>query len=378
MKKILMISFSNLKDDPRVRRHINFLKETYCVHTIGYRAPEIEGVGFTKVDIRPVNLIGNLRKSYQLISKNFDAYYWDKYYFDDVFKLINEQSFDLIIANDANTLPLAFKIKGNSKIIFDAHEYAPLEFEDSLYWRVFFQPLAKYICEKFIKDVDGMITVGDLIAKEYEKNFGKTPLVITNAPKYYDDIKPSLPKGNEIKIIHNGNAFPSRKIELMIEAMDYLDSNYKLYLMLLKTDEKYLERLKNIAKGKKNVIFLDPVNSDKVVDTISYYDIGLHIMAPTNFNNACALPNKFFEFVQARLAIVVGPSPEMANLVKKYNLGIVAEDFTPKKIAEAIGKLNKDNIFEFKNNAHKVAKELSAEGNKIKYLELVRKVINEE
>ena len=49
------------------------------------------------------------------------------------------------------------------------------------------------------------------------------------------------------------------------------------------------------------------------------YDVGLYLLPPTNFNQRYALPNKFFEFIQGRLAIAIGPSPEMAKLVERSN-----------------------------------------------------------
>ena len=55
----------------------------------------------------------------------------------------------------------------------------------------------------------------------------------------------------------------------------------------------------------------------EIVDTIAEYDIGLFILSPINFNYYHALPNKLFEFIQARLAIAVSPSPEMARIVHR-------------------------------------------------------------
>ena len=41
-------------------------------------------------------------------------------------------------------------------------------------------------------------------------------------------------------------------------------------------------------------------------------DVGVFCMPPINVNARYALPNKFFDFVQARLAVAVGPAEEMA------------------------------------------------------------------
>lgn len=376
MQKILMIVFSDIKNDPRVYRHINFLKDAYKITTIGYENPEIDGVDFIKVSMNSESSFEKTKRALLLKLGKYEDYYWKKYNFNEVFEKLKGKAFDLIIANDIDTLPLALKIRGNAKILFDAHEYFPREFEEQIYWRFFFQKYKTYLCERYIPLVDAMITVGNIISDEYFKNFNVKPYVITNASNYYDSLVPSNNiNDGVIKFVHCGYAFESRKIELMIETFKLLDSRYQLYLYLKPLSEKYYAKLKNMSEKMTNVFILDPIPNSEIVGTINKYDMGFYILPSNNFNNANALPNKIFEFVQARLGIVTGPSPEIANLVKNYELGIVTDDFTPESAGKAIKSLTYDDIWRFKNNAHKYAYELSAEKNKEKYLEIVKKLV---
>jgi hypothetical protein len=57
------------------------------------------------------------------------------------------------------------------------------------------------------------------------------------------------------------------------------------------------------------------------------------------FNLKYILPNKFFEFIQARLAVAIGPSVEMKRLVKEWDCGIVAANFEAKSMAAEINRL---------------------------------------
>ncbi|HEX9928894.1 MAG TPA: hypothetical protein VGB02_10195, partial [Pyrinomonadaceae bacterium] len=91
----------------------------------------------------------------------------------------------------------------------------------------------------------------------------------------------------------------------------------------------------------------------------------------TNFNNKYALPNKLFEFIQGRLAICVAPSPEMARIVKEFDLGIVAQDFSAENMAQAIKTLTTEKISHFKMQSAEHAYELSANKNREKFLRLV-------
>ena len=105
------------------------------------------------------------------------------------------------------------------------------------------------------------------------------------------------------------------------------------------------------------------------------YDIGLYLLRPANFNNRFALPNKFFEFVQGRLAVAIGPSPEMARIVHEYGLGIVAEDFTPETLAQELNNLDPPAIAGFKQAAHAAADELCAERNEGVFLRVVEETL---
>jgi hypothetical protein len=296
-------------------------------------------------------------------------------------QLIN-RSFDLIIANDIESLPLAFKIKKKEKILFDAHEFAPRHFEDKLVWRIFFQRFNKYLCKKYLPLVDEMITVGTGLAREYAAHYPVKPVVVTNA-NYYAHLTPLPVDDKKIRLIHHGAANPSRQLEIMIDMMNYLDDRFTFDLMLLtptianKKTRSYLESLKNLIKDNPKIKILPPVKSSEVVNFIHHYDMGIFLLPPINFNYANTLPNKLFDYIQARLAIAIGPTPEMAELVNRYDLGVVSEDFTSPSLAKKINALTTERINYFKAQANKAAFELSAEKNKVILNEIVSNLIKE-
>jgi hypothetical protein len=93
------------------------------------------------------------------------------------------------------------------------------------------------------------------------------------------------------------------------------------------------------------------------------YDVGVFLLPPVNLSRRYALPNKLFEFIQARLAIAIGPSPEMATVVRSYGCGIVTDDFDPRTFAAALNALDPAAITAFKSASHTAAQELCAERN---------------
>jgi len=381
MKQVLILVYNDLIHDARVRRQINFLKDDYKLTVVCFNAPEDLGVEVIKIRrIRP-GLIQKAVTAFLLLTRFFEAAHHTLYDFPALRQQLKSRSFDLIIANDIETLPLAIRIKKNEKILFDAHEFAPRHFEDKLSWRIFFQAFNKYLCRKYLPLADSMITIGEGLAKEYAKHYPVHPVVITNA-NYYFELSPNPPDPENIRLIHHGAANPSRQLEIMIEMMDYVDKRFTLDLMLLtptianKKTRAYLDTLRKRAEQNPRIKIVDPVRSDQVVQAIHQYDIGVFLIRPINFNYANGLPNKLFDFVQARLAIAVGPTPEMASLVKKYDLGIVSKEFTPQSLAQLINELTPEKVFYHKQQSEKAARAVSAENNQKILKELVAQLVN--
>lgn len=381
MKKILVIVLSNLNHDARVRRQVLALKDRYKVTVVCFGGDSTEGYELISMAPTDLTLIRKATASFFLLAKLHSIAHGILHHYQHIVDRLSDRQFDLIIANDVETLPLAFKFPGNPKVIFDAHEYAPRHFEDKLMWRLFFQDFNTWLCRKYIPLTAGMMTVGKGLALEYERHFGTRPVVITNANNYVD-IEPTPVDERKIRLVHHGIATPSRRLELMIEMMSLLDDRFTLDLMLIvpgfasKKTRGYVDELRALAQADTRIKVIPPVTSREVVKTINRYDIGVFLLPPINFNYENTLPNKLFDFIQARLGIAIGPTPEMAEIVNRYQLGVVSEDFTASSLARQLSALGRREIEAFKENAKHAARELNAENNAEKIDQLVSSVIH--
>ena len=178
-------------------------------------------------------------------------------------------------------------------------------------------------------------------------------------------------------MIHHGAASPPREIERMIAAMRHLDERFELDFLLVPGSKDYISRLEEMARPDPRIRFLPPVPMRELVRFSSAYDIGVFLVPPTTFNLRHTLPNKFFEFIQARLAVAVGPSPEMARIVEQTGCGVVAADFTPEALAAALTELDHAQINRMKQNSDRIARQMSAERNREILLEVVAGVLGE-
>jgi glycosyltransferase involved in cell wall biosynthesis len=147
----------------------------------------------------------------------------------------------------------------------------------------------------------------------------------------------------------------------MLDAVRATARPVTLDLYLMPNDPAYLQELRDQAADLPEVRFREPVPPGRLGEALAACDVGIFVLPPVNFNYRFTLPNKFFDFVQARLAVVVGPSPEMADLVRHHGLGVVTEDFTAGSLAAALDALTDEQVAAFKAASHAAARELSAQ-----------------
>ena len=100
-------------------------------------------------------------------------------------------------------------------------------------------------------------------------------------------------------------------------------------------------------------------------------------MDTTNFNNYSTIPNKFYEFIQARLMIAICPSIELEKIIDKYQLGIYTITYDYREMSDRLNALDSRDVSLFKSNSHKCARELSSEKNKRTIKKIVDKLLNE-
>ena len=398
MKKLLVISFSPIDRDPRVMRQLRALSAHYSVSVAGYRDLAAQASGETPasteefVTLRtalPLRLpewlkqlmravFGQLVETFHprkviptvmLLVGAYERYYWSQGQVKVLLESMRGKQFDLVVVNDVSALPVGLKIAAGAPVVLDAHEYAPLEFEDLWRWRLLFGRYTNYLCRTYLPRVSAMVTVSRGVANEYRRVFGVEAEIIRNAPEF-QALEPTPVDDGCIRMVHHGGANRSRNLEAMIDAMAHLDERYTLDLVLI-SDAAYLEELKERAGPCQNIRFVDPVPMPEICKMLNQYDLGLVFIPPVNFNYANCLPNKFFEYVQGRIAIASGPTPEMAELIEEHGLGVVSDSFSASDIASAIRRLSADDLRAAKSATHRIANEISFERDAARLVEIV-------
>ena len=341
--KICILSLAPLQGDGRVLRQIEYASREYDVTVIAWGdldkpRPHVQMKPVERHVFPPAQrlLQAVLMFGGRLNPALWDRWYWRKPDHRHALTLVMERRFDLIHVNESIALPIGLRAarQTEAKVVFDAHEYSPLLEADKLWGRVLAVPLHQYLIRAYAPRADAMITVGRGIAERYRQEFGLDPSVIMNTPLYTElPFHPVEP--NQVRMIHHGMAIRDRHLEQTIELLADLDARFMLDLMLVDKDPGYKKDLKELADrlAPGRVAFPPAVAPSAIPSTLNRYDLGLAMIPPVNFSYANALPNKFFEFIMAGLAIAVGPSPEMARIVRDRGLGVVADSFDRAEMA---------------------------------------------
>ena len=120
--------------------------------------------------------------------------------------------------------------------------------------------------------------------------------------------------------------------------------------MLLNLDEK----IKLISK----------ITPNELKKLTPLADLGISIEEDYGLSYKFALPNKLFDYIHAKVPVLVSDLPEMKNIVQNYTIGEIIKDRNPKKLANQITTiLQKDKNF-YNSNLEIAKKALTWENEK--------------
>lgn len=374
--RILVLTFTPIRSEPRALKQIRLLSQEHDLTSAGFGPAAIDGIPHIELDPEPPK--SGLMKFPIVLAACFALRMHSLIARNDPRTLsarsrLAHQQWDVIIAHDVLTVPLARSLEPRIGVLTDLHEYAPRQEEHSRVFRLLFAPHFNWILRKHVTKCAGVTTVSQGIVDEYRKEFGiESELVINATP--FKQLDPS-PVHTPIRLVHSGIPAPHRKLEVMIDAVKMTRADVTLDLLLMPTNDDCMNFLRDRAGDDPRIRFRDPVPYSELIDALHDYDIGLSFIAPTTFNLAMCLPNKFFDFIQARLGAIIGPSAEMVDFVERYGFGLVADDFTAEALARVLDDLTPARVEALKRASHAHAQELSSERQSQIWSEVIDRMV---
>ncbi|MGB7447540.1 MAG: glycosyltransferase family 1 protein [Ornithinimicrobium sp.] len=353
--RLLILAFTPLTEDARVLRQVDLFSGDYEITTLGYGPPPRAVTEHLRL---PDSVVAWHKPRALLAARRYQTAYDHAPVVAAARGLLSSGRWDVVLANDVETAPLAMTL-GARGVHVDLHEYASRQNEDSWRWRMFVAGFNAWILRTWVTRATSVSTIGPALASQYGREFGLSVRVVPNAAPYVDRVPG--PVGGPLRLVHSGLARRSRRLEIMLDAVRATERPVALDLYLMPNDPAYLAELRARSADLPQVRWHDPVAPHQLNERLARADIGVFVLPPVTFNYRYTLPNKLFDFVQARLGVIVGPSPEMAGLVERHGLGLVLPDFSAHSLAAALDTLTAHDVSGYKRASHAVAAELSAE-----------------
>lgn len=362
--RILVLSMSRIVRDARVLRQVDLLTDFGDVTTVGFGERPAASTDHLQVpdDLSslPETVPGVLRLALRRHRASENSSPAARFVLANADRIAGP--WDLVVANDSRVLDLAAALAGGAPIWADMHEWAPEEQSEIWRWKQFVAPFMVHLCERYLPRAEFVTTVGPGIGELYRQQFGVSPLIMLNAAKF-EAIEPSPMEPGRIRLVHSGGAIAGRGIDTLIEAAATLPDlfTFDLYLVPSPRDDDHLRHLEKLAAGHDHITIHPPVKPDELARTLAAYDVGVYCIPWLTNNSKMSFPNKLFDFIQARLAIVVGPGAEMARVVREHGMGEVTAGLAADDIRTTLLGLDQEKVEQYKHATAAAARELSFE-----------------
>ena len=312
-------------------------------------------------------------------------------YIKTIYKMVQygvKEKPDIVHANDLPGLPIGWLIAklSGAKLIYDSHELWSGYASKGKYPVSLFK-FGLWIEKRLSQKADGVITVSDSIAETMKKSMSITkPVVVRNLPYPTTHSKPSLGPlrsalglSNEIPLfIYQGGVIPGRGLFNLIDAMGLVRGPSKLVLL---GDGELVEPLKQKVKQlglSERVLFHPKVPYGELLDYTCDADIGISSFEGICLSYRYCLPNKLFEYAQARLPVIVSNLPEMTKFVSECNVGLAYEDGNVAEMARVMQHIVDDPLASktYRENMDVVAKEYHWHNEERKVIDLYSHILN--
>jgi glycosyltransferase involved in cell wall biosynthesis len=387
-RRVLIIVKSPITRDPRVRRQIEWMiQDDWSVDTVGpvgHHVPGVDthfGVNHAPAWTRSQRIAPLM---YALVPHGLlFRYLLENRIPKTVKQRISGNHYDLVLFNDHHFLPwIRTPAVFTSDVVrrgihLDMHEYvAPTVRSGS--WVHSLAARYNDWVRSFIGDARfaSRSAVASGISHLYASEFNIPPLAVVRSAPVYVEQTPSVVDTNVIELLYHGAAHDNRGIPELLEAMETLSDRFRLTLILVGDESKSAEYRHRAESKNLRVSFAPPVPVDEITMYINKFDVEVMFFPPRTRNLEFALPNKLFEALQGRLALAMGESSMMTEVVAEYSNGVIAPGWTANDLAQTLELLTAESVTAMKANSDRAAREISAETERAAFFESIR-VIND-
>jgi glycosyltransferase involved in cell wall biosynthesis len=366
MKRIIVSVTNDLVTDQRVDRVCNSLVK------MGF---EVLLVGRKRKDSLPLDQRAYSMHRMKLLFSKGPLFYAE--YNTRLFFFLLMKKIDILVSNDLDTLPANYCVSRlrSKEIVYDSHEYYTETPE--LVNRKLVQAIWKRIEKSLFPRIKNVYTVNESIAQLFRNKYKADVHVIRNVP-YRQEYKKEknkhelgLPENKRIILLQGAGINIQRGTEEMIAAMKHIEG--AVFVIIGGGD--VLSTLKQQVvemKLEDSVVFIPKMPFKELYQYSVHADIAVTLDKDTNINYRFSLPNKLFDYIQARVPVLASNLPEIKKVVDDYKIGKLLDSHDPEKLARAVKEMlsDQEQYEKWKENLRFASEELCWEREEEKLIQI--------
>lgn len=253
-----------------------------------------------------------------------------------------KRDYDVMHANDVNTLPQAIGAARGKPIVYDSHEVQT----DRTGYGSMQGKLERWL----LHFVDQTIVENETRADYHQKLYGIRPSVLHNYPFYEPNVPQPRPLREELELapdepilLYQGGIQEGRGLERLIEAMPYIDRGTLVFIGDGKLKPK-LVQLASHSPEKRRIRFVEKVPLADLPTYTAAATVGFQVLQNVCFNHYSASSNKLFEYMAALTPVIAADLPEIRRVVEREEIGLIVDVESPQSIAAAVNQIIKDDL----------------------------------
>jgi len=295
--------------------------------------------------------------------------------------------YDLVVSNDLDTLAgacCADRIRhpfSRAHHLHDCHEY--FRGVPELVGRKTVTAVWKRIEDRIFPKLRAVVAVNKSVADLYTSEYGNPIGIVRNVP-FRKSLSGAMDKTqlgireDQKVIIYQGAVNVDRGLEEAILAMKHLETDAVLVIAGIGDIFDSLKTFVTSNGLDYRVRFTGQIPFQQLHSLTLAADLGLSIEKDVSVNYHFCLPNKFLDYIQANIPVLVSPFPEMKAIVEQYRIGEFIESHDPVSLAARMDSMLKDpaKLAGYRKNLFIAAEELCWENEEKKLLQKIHELEN--
>ena len=303
---------------------------------------------------------------------------------------------DLILYSES---PLSFGFAGpalakyhNCKLVYDQMDLWPELIIDSFperfrkFLHFFLWPIFKRR-KKIFDELDGIISLAEPYLKEafnVSPSLKKKPSeIIYNGIDLEEFRKLMIPSNDfklpfsiekKINVIFAGSLGPSYDVKNILKVAEVIEKSHPEIQFIIAGDGPEKEKILEKETKLNNLIYLGKLKPKDLCVVFNYCDIGLAAYSPSS---NVQMPDKFYDYTSAGLAIICSLKGEVLNKIISGNAGIEYKAGDHDSLKNAILQISRNPtvLEKLKICSYELAKEFSSKNQNKKLLKFIKEVI---